>query len=63
MNFQTETFMQAGALVALLLYLVSSFRIFPARTTRLMQGAAIAIIGAAIVLALVETVLWFSGGK
>lgn len=63
MGSASETFMQAAGLVAILLYLMSSLRVFPERATRLFQIAAMLALGAAILLAVVETVRWFSGGR
>ena len=63
MGNATETFMQAAGLVAILLYLLSSFRVFPGRTTLWLQRAAIFALGFAILLAVVETIRWFAGTR
>ncbi len=59
----SETYMQAAGLVAILLYLLSSFRVFPDRTTLWLQRAALLTLGFAILLAMVETIRWFAGTK
>lgn len=61
MGSASETFMQAAGLVAILLYVLSSFRVFPGRTTLWLQRAALFTLGAAILLAVVETIRWFAG--
>lgn len=63
MGNATETFLQAIGLVALLLYLLSSFRVFPGRATLWLQRAAIVALGAAILLAVIETIRWFAGAR
>ncbi|MFT4096500.1 MAG: hypothetical protein QM651_05215 [Rhodoblastus sp.] len=63
MGSTSETFMQAAGLVAILLYLLSSLRVFPGRASRMLQIAAMVALGAAILLAAVETVRWFGGAK
>jgi len=63
MGNATETFLQAIGLVALLLYLLSSFRVFPGRATLWLQRAAIFALGAAILLAVIETIRWFAGAR
>ena len=61
MGGASETFMQAAGLVAILLYVLSSFRVFPGRTTLWLQRAAILALSAAILLAAIETIRWFAG--
>jgi hypothetical protein len=61
MGSASETFMQAAGLVAILLYVLSSFRVFPGRTTVWLQRAAILVLVAAILLAVVETIRWLAG--
>lgn len=61
MGSASETFMQAAGLVAILLYVLSSFRVFPGRTTLWLQRAAIFALGFAILFALIETIRWFAG--
>ena len=61
MGSASETFMQAAGLVAILLYVLSSFRVFPGRTTIWLQRAAILVLVAAILLAVVETIRWLAG--
>ncbi|MEI2734690.1 MAG: hypothetical protein V9G24_07655 [Rhodoblastus sp.] len=63
MGSASETFMQAASLVAVLLYVLSSFRVFPGRATLWLQRAAIFALGAAILLALVETIRWLAGAR
>lgn len=63
MGSTSETFMQAAGLVAILLYLLSSLRVFPGRSALWLQRAAMLALGAAILLALVETVRWFGGAR
>lgn len=63
MGSASETFMQAAGLVAILLYVLSSFRVFPGRATLWLQRAAIFALGAAILLAAVETIRWFAGAR
>ena len=58
-----ETFMQAAGIVAIVLYLLSSFRVFPGRTGIWLQRAALFTLGAAILLAVVETIRWFAGAR
>ncbi len=61
MGSASETFMQAAGFVAILLYVLSSFRVFPGRTTVWLQRAAILVLVAAILLAVVETIRWLAG--
>ncbi|MFO1136828.1 MAG: hypothetical protein U1E30_16740 [Rhodoblastus sp.] len=61
MGSASETFMQAAGLVAILLYVLSSFRVFPGRMTVWLQRAAILVLVAAILLAVVETIRWLAG--
>lgn len=63
MGDATEPFLQAIGLVALLLYLLSSFRVFPGRATLWLQRAAIFALGFAILLAIVETIRWLAGAR
>lgn len=61
MGGASETFMQAAGLVSILLYVLSSFRVFPGRTTLWLQRAAIVALGLAILVAGIETIRWFAG--
>jgi len=63
MGSANETFMQAAGAVAILLYLLSSLRVFPERATVWMQRAAILTLGVAILFAIVETIRWFAAGR
>ena len=60
MGNANETFMQAAGIVAIVLYLLSSFRVFPGRGAIWLQRAALFPLGVAILLAVVEPILWFS---
>ena len=63
MGSANETFMQAAGIVAIVLYLLSSFRVFPGRATIWLQRAALFTLGLAILLAVVETLRWFATGR
>lgn len=63
MGSANETFMQAAGIVAIVLYLLSSFRVFPGRATIWLQRAALFTLGVAILLAVVETIRWFASGR
>jgi len=63
MGSANETFMQAAGIVAIVLYLLSSFRVFPGRATIWLQRAALLTLGVAILLAVVETIRWFASGR
>ena len=49
--------------LAIVLYLLSSFRTFPGRANVWLQRAALFTLGAAILLAVVETIRWFAGAR
>ncbi len=63
MGSANETFMQAAGIVAIVLYLLSSFRVFPGRGAIWLQRAALFTLGVAILLAVVETIRWFANGR
>ncbi|MFO1166901.1 MAG: hypothetical protein U1E19_02120 [Rhodoblastus sp.] len=63
MGSANETLMQAAGIIAIVLYLLSSFRTFPGRANIWLQRAALFTLGAAILLAVVETIRWFAGAR